>query len=65
MEHNIDLLAYAAQQFVKDMGDERLQDYLDGIAPQWWVRLMPFSWREELTKRINENLASYDDNKEP
>jgi hypothetical protein len=64
-EDNIDLIAYVAQQFVKDCGDEKLQEYLDGIAPQWWIRLMPFSWREELTKRINENLANYDEKNEP
>lgn len=55
-EDNLDLISYAAESYGKSLRPEQLQELMDGFAPQWWIRLMSWSWREKLTARINERL---------
>jgi|TARA_B100002003_G_C13981439_1_gene474605 hypothetical protein len=55
-EDRIETIAYAAQSHGRNLRPEQLQEFLDGIAPQWWIRLMSWSWRQKLTDRINESL---------
>ena len=55
-EGRIETIASAAQSHGKSLNPEQLQEFLDGIASQWWIRLMPWSWRQKLTDRINESL---------
>ena len=55
-EDRIESIACAAQSHGKNLSPEQLQEYLNGIAPQWWIRLMSWSWRQQLTDRINESL---------
>ncbi len=55
-EGRIETIAHAAQSHGKNLSPEQLQEFLDGIAPQWWISLMSLSWRQKLTDRINESL---------
>ena len=55
-EERLETIVYAVESYGKSLRPEQLREFIDGLVPQWWIRLMPMSWRGRVTKRINESI---------
>jgi|GEM_PF-4030515 len=57
-ELEMDIIVYAAENYAKDIGPEQAAQLMSVVVPNWWLRLMPSHWQNQLQKRLSSILSS-------
>lgn len=59
--YRMDLIVFAAEEYMKDMDTESAALLLSKVAPEWWIKLMSPDWQKQLQNRLLDIFLPVDD----